>query len=292
MNCISQALFGYDASYDNCYDFKSYIRYLSLNLRMYKLLFPQWIMHLTLDEQTYNSPYKEFFDYHVNRRTLNISVMPRKPLCEMMLFRMVPVFLQDTEGVQKYDRIICRDIDSLPTYRERQAVDYWIKNGRVAHAITDSTSHGIPLMGGMIGFQTNELRKCLEVRTFERMLELDKTINLSQKGSDQTFLNQVVLPRVSKSMTEHYVLGLPQSFRGDCFNYIQDITVEDIPPAMRETNILVNHIGQAGFIMEPVLKFLQKHEKNSEYFEQIERKYPDIFYWHITSEMLKKENND
>ena len=280
-NCISQSLFGFDKSYENCYDFKSYIRYFSLNLRMYRILFPFWKVHLTLDEETYNSPYKELFDYYVKFGELIITVLPRTELCKMMLYRMYPIFLQETEGVQAYDRIICRDIDSLPTYRERQAVEYWIKNGRLAHAITDSRSHTIPLMGGMIGFQTNEFRKALGVRTFDRLLELDKDANFTKKGSDQDFLNKIVLPKVAHSMTEHYVLGLPQSFRGDCFNYIQDVPVDDIPPALRETNVLVNHIGQAGFIMEPVLKFLELHETNSEIFKIIEKQFPDIFYWYL-----------
>lgn len=281
MNCISQSLFGYEETYRNCYDFKSYIRYLSLNLRMYKILFPSWIMHLSLDEQTYNSPYKALFDYYKEYGFINITIHPRTELCKMMLYRLSPIFLQEPEGVQAYDRIICRDIDSLPTYRERQAVEYWIKNGRIAHGITDSISHTISLMGGMVGFQTNEFRKALEVRTFDRLLSLGETIKLTEKGSDQTFLNKIILPKVAHSMTEHYVLGLPQSFRGDCFNYIQDAPVEDIPPALRETNILVNHIGQAGFIMEPVLKFLEKHETNPEIFQEIEKQFPDIFYWYL-----------
>lgn len=279
-NCVSYSLFGYDEQYQNCYDFKSYIRYFSLNLRMYKILFPSWNIHLCLDENTYNSPYKDFFDYHTNQGLIEVEILPKEALCKMMLYRLIPCFIQDQEGVQKYDRILCRDIDSLPTYRERQAVEYWIKNGKIAHAITDSYSHNIPLMGGMIGFQTNLLRKELGVRAFDKMLALDSSQKFDSKGSDQTFLNNVVLPKVAYSMTEHYVLGLPQSFRGDCFNYIQNDPVEDIAPELKESNILVNHIGQAGFIIEPVLKFLEKYETNSEYYTNIEKQYKEIFYWH------------
>jgi hypothetical protein len=135
-------------------------------------------------------------------------------------------------------------------------------------------------MGGMCGFITNDTRKLLGVGTFERMLSLS-TIDLNTKGSDQTFLQQIILPKVASSMTEHYILGLPQSFRGECYNYIQDDSVNDISPELRETNILVNHIGQAGFIMEPVLKFLEKHELDSEKFQKIEKKFPEIFYWYL-----------
>lgn len=249
---------------------------------MYKILFPSWKMHLTLDEQTYNSPYKEFFDYHKESGMINTTVMPRADLCKMMLYRMVPLFLNDEEGVQIYDRVICRDIDSLPTYRERQAVEYWITTGRIAHAITDSISHTESLMGGMIGFQSSDFRKATRSKSLNDMMGLATDISLSNKGSDQCFLNKIILPIVATSLTEHYILGLPQSFRGDCFNYIQDIPAEDIPPALRETNILVNHIGQAGFILEPVLKFLKTHERDidNQYFEETESKFTDVYYWH------------
>jgi|GEM_PF-3169538 len=282
MNCISESLFGYDESYAGCYDFKSYMRYLSLNLRMYKILYPSWRVHLSMDLETYNSPYQEFFDYHVDGGLLDIAHKKRELLCKMMLWRMLPIFSKDGQGVQVYDRVICRDIDSLPTYRERQAVEYWITTGRIAHAITDSVSHNIPLMGGMVGFQASDLRKVLHAETFEEMLGKATDIDLTHKGSDQVFLNRVILPLVANSMTEHYILGLPQSFRGDCFNFIQDVPVNDIAPALRETNILVNHIGQAGFIMEPVLKFLKLHERkeDNEYFEEIEKRFSDVYYWH------------
>jgi len=256
---------------------------------MYRILFPDWRVHLSLDEETYNSPYKELFDYYLSIGEIDVTVFPRKPLCEMMLFRLAPIFMQDENYVQRYDRVICRDIDSLPTYRERQAVEYWIKTGRVVHAMTDSVSHNIPLMGGMCGFETNPTRKLLGVASFERMLMLDKSIDLNIKGSDQTFLQKVILPKVAQSMTEHYVLGLPQSFRGECYNYIQDDVVSDISNDLKETNILVNHIGQAGFIMEPVLKFLETHELDSEKFQKIERKFPEVFYWHLTREIIANE---
>ena len=281
-NCISYSLFGYDKTYNNCYEFKSYLRNMEINIRMNRLIFPNWITHIILDEQTYNSEYKELFDYHKDAGYINISVVPQEELCKMMLFRLIPCFLQEEEGIQKYDRVLCRDSDSISTYREAQAVEYWMSTGRITHAITDSVSHNIPLMGGMIGFQTNQFRKEMGCRTFERLMELSKGIDFNVKGSDQIFLNQVVLPKVAYSMVEHYVLGLPQSFRGECYNYIQNINL-DIPEELRESNILVNHIGQAGFIMEPVLKFLEKYqsEEDKKYFEHIEKKFPNLFYWYL-----------
>lgn len=279
-NCISYSLFGYGQSYESCYGFKSYLRYLSLNLRMNALLYPGWVNHLVLDRQTYESPYREFFDYHAGMGNLAIVVMPKKELCRMMLYRLAPLFMANENGTQLYDRVLCRDLDSLATYRERQAVQYWINNGRAVHVMTDSVSHNITMMGGMCGFQTAEVKKMLRVYSLDDLLQMAPQMDYNIKGADQDFLNRVTVPRVASSMTEHYLMGMPQSFRGDCYNYVQDVPLE-IPDALKESNTLVNHIGQAGFIIEPVLQFFKQHmdEDTQRMYSAIEERYEDVFYW-------------
>jgi len=192
----------------------------------------------------------------------------------MMIKRMMPVF----SG--RYDRVICRDADSLLCYRERQAVEYWITTGRVVHAITDSISHNVPLMGGMIGVMCNEFMQLIESDNFIDFLKYSK-IDWSVKGADQTYLNKWILPRVSKSIVEHYVEGLPQSFRGECYNYIQDIIIDDIKPGLKESNLLIEHIGQSGFIIEPVLKFIDRElpQVRKDFYKEIDVHFKDVHYW-------------
>ena len=180
-----------------------------------------------------------------------------------------------------YDRVICRDTDSLLSYRERQAVAYWERAPKMAHAITDSISHTITLMGGMIGFQSGPFRDRMEVNSFDDLLSLSQGIDFNRKGADQDFLNRYVLPKVADSITEHFVLGHPQTFRGDCHNFIHDIDLKEIgvPDELKETNGYGFHIGAAGFQTDAVVKFLQKHGKDNEYWEGIEKQYPEVFYW-------------
>ncbi len=275
-NVISFSLFGFDSERaEGCFDFNSYFRYLSLNLRMAALIYPDWIVNIVLDEPTYNSVYKYFFDYHKDNGKLTFQVVPSQPLCKMMLQRMSPAFI---EGC---DRFICRDLDSLFSYREAQAVQFWVNAGRVCSAITDSISHTISLMGGMIGFQSKEFSERMKVDSFEGLLSYDTNINFSFKGSDQTFLNQRVLPRVADSMVEHYVLGMKNSFRDMCYDHIQDIELS-IPIELKESNQLINHIGQSGYAIEPALLFFDKHmtETQKRYYDKIEKEYKQIFYWH------------
>jgi hypothetical protein len=200
----------------------------------------------------------------------------------MMLWRLYPAFLLDSNGEQlKYDRIICRDTDSLLSYRERQAVAYWEGGPKMAHAITDSVSHSITLMGGMIGFMSGPFRDRMGVTSFDELLSLSQGIDFSRKGADQDFLNRYVLPKVADSITEHFVLGHPQTFRGDCHNFIHDIDLKEkgVPDELKETNGYGFHIGAAGFQTDAVVKFLQKHGKDNEYWEGIEKQYPELFYW-------------
>lgn len=273
-NAISYSLFGYQHKHDNCFSFATYLQSLSFNLKMAELVYPGWKINLVLDDETYNSPFKEYFDYHISSGVLSVDVHKKDDLCMMMLRRLQPVL----SG--KYDRLLCRDIDSLVSYRERQAVEYWIRTGRIMHAITDSVSHGIALMGGMIGVMCKEFRERMGP-TLEEFEAKGSGINYKIKGADQVFLNKYVLPKIADSMVEHYVRGMPQSFRGECYNFIQDIAIPDVPEEMRESNDLIVHIGQAGFIMPPVILFLNKHlpKARHEYHNAIEDKFKELFYW-------------
>jgi hypothetical protein len=280
MNAISYSLFGYNQQHENCYDFRAYLRGLHLNIRIAELLYPGWRVVVTSDSETYLSPYHDYFDSLIDSGKINHILFDRDELCLMMLGRILPMFMVK-EGNLYYDRIICRDADSLLSYRERQAVEYWMRGPKMAHAITDSISHSVTLMGGMIGFQSGPFRDRMNVKSLDELLSLSQGIDFTKKGADQDFLNRYVLPKVADSITEHFVLGHPQSFRGDCHNFIHDIDLKEIgvPDELKETNGYGFHIGAAGFQTDAVVKFLQKHGKDNGYWEGLEKKYPEVFYW-------------
>lgn len=274
-NAIGYSIFGYGKQNEDCFSFQSYLRGLSLNIRMAALIYPQWHIHISMDKSTFNSPYQDFFTYHAtNNEQIHLDVVDDMPLCEMMLQRLEPIF-------KGFDRVICRDIDSLITYRERQAVEYWIKTGRVCGVITDSISHTIPIMGGMCSFISGGFKKLVGVSSLPELISMDNTIDYSVKGADQTLLNKIVLPKVADSMVEHYILGMKQSFRGECYNYIQDDPIIDIAPALKDSNLLVNHIGQSGMPETHVLMFLNKHltPTQKDLYNRGDELFPETFYW-------------
>jgi hypothetical protein len=280
MNAISYSLFGYNQQHENCYDFRSYLRGLHLNIRVAELLYPGWQVVVVVDNESYHSQYHSYLFQLNNSGKANVAKYQKDELCKMMLWRLTPLFWT-IAGHNVYDRIICRDTDSLLSYRERQAVAYWERGPKMAHAITDSVSHSITLMGGMIGMMSGPFRARMGVKSFDELLALSQGIDFTRKGADQDFLNRYVLPKVADSITEHFVLGHPQTFRGDCHNFIHDIDLKEIgvPDELKETNGYGFHIGASGFQTDAVVKFLQKHGKDNEYWEALEKQYPETFYW-------------
>lgn len=283
MNAISYSLFGYNQQHEGCFDFRSYLRNFQLNLRIAQLLYPGWEVTVMLDDESYFSNYHHYFERLQHDKKAFVTHAPKGELCRMMLWRTCPLFWIGIKGNPIYERVICRDTDSLLSYRERQAVAYWERGPKMTHAITDSVSHTITLMGGMIGFKSGNFRDRMGVKSFDELLALSQGIDFNRKGADQDFLNRYVLPKVADSITEHFVLGHPQTFRGDCHNFIHDIDLKEIgvPDELKETNGYGFHIGASGYQTDAVVKFLEKHGKDNKYWEALEKQYPETFYWRL-----------
>ena len=288
--CVSYSLFGFDKErQDGCFDFSSYLRGLMVNLRMNRLLFPDFQTVLHIDEASYNAYMPLFTSLGESVRCV---ICEPAPLCKAMLWRLKPLFEKDAEGFQKYTHVLCRDLDSPATYREVQAVTYWLNRDKACHAITDSVSHDVPLMGGMIGFKTSYFLNHV-IDNWEDFVT--KTgINYEKKGSDQDFLNRVVYPmfasKGSESIIQHYFLGMANTFldgyltcqcpqtvghASTCHNNIE----VSIPYNLIESNGCCGHIGAAGFYPAYTFNFLRKHAGQFDDILRAERLYPDLFYW-------------
>lgn len=286
MNAIAYSIFGYNQHHDQCLHFKSYLRGLHLNIRVAQVLYPRWEVAIMYDDSVYNSPYKKYIDEIGESSTATAFRMKTTELCTMMLYRLYPLFLINRRGDLKYERVLCRDTDSLLSYRERQAVAYWEQGPKMAHAITDSISHTITLMGGMIGFQSGPFRDRMGVKTLDELMALAGGIDFNRKGSDQDFLNKYALPKVADSITEHFVLGHPQTFRGDCHNFIHDIDLTEELGGLsgdiyKELNGYGFHIGASGFQTDAVVNWLKQWGIDNEYWDNLEKQYPDVFYWQL-----------
>jgi len=279
---ISYSLFGYERERaDSCFDFASYLRGLMLCLRFNRLIYPDWFTILETDHATYNgfaSLFKALEDRNIIRIEKNKN---GTPICEAMLWRMKPVFWKDTFNKWEFSHVLCRDLDSPATYREAQAVQVWINHDKAMHAITDSVSHDVPLLGGMIGVNPAYFSERMKVNSHDDLMKLCSH-SLGNKGSDQVFLNQTIYPEFAQkgrdSITQHYVLGHGQTWLGDWHNTIEDIPL-GIPEELKETNIICGHIGAAGWYEPPTMKLIYKYKHKFTDLIEIERQYPKTFTW-------------
>lgn len=279
MKVICYSLFGYERGRaENCFDFNSYLRGLMINIRMNRLLFPDWTINVQTDKATYNA-WGELFQ----KLPITVEVHDNGvPLTKAMLWRLRPVFEVNFNGFAKYSHVLCRDLDSIATFREAQAVQYWMNKDKAMHAITDSVSHDLPLLGGMIGINPKHFTMLMNCSTWESLIARNNNYEWEKKGSDQTFLNQVVYPvfaqKGTDSITQHYCLGMANTFLSDYHNHIPDMELP-LPFEYKESNDCCGHIGAAGYYSTQTSKFINKHADKFTDLIEIESQYPDLFSW-------------
>lgn len=93
---------------------------------------------------------------------------------------------------------ISRDTDSRLSFREKAAVDEWIRSGKSLHLLHDHAAHTSPVLAGMFGARGN----CLP--DFDRILdEYMKGDTYFRFGVDQRFLNRVIFPRFIDDYLSH-----------------------------------------------------------------------------------------
>lgn len=289
---IAYSLFGYDVGrYDNCFSFDSYLRGMHVCLRFNRILFPGWQMVVNIDKATYESRYRPIFEWYVSKGYIRFDLQENGPLCKNMLWRCKTVFSY-IHPEWEFSHVICRDLDSIATYREAQMVTEWIKEDKAIHCITDSVSHTIPMMGGMVGFRPGYVNDLLSItnrpdQAWDRLLKLAPDIDFKRKGSDQDFLNRIIYPKCAHNATEHFILGMRHDVleeNGRHYSINPNIKPEGVSDEMRgklEEKMLCGHVGAAGFYETPTMHFLYHHDPYKEDYKELEEMaaFDKIFYW-------------
>lgn len=107
------------------------------------------------------------------------------------------------------DAVIFRDCDSRLEWRERGAVDEWIKSGKSTHSMRDIDSHQrLLLLGGMWGIRGGVIK---DMHALVR--EWISKNDMSRHVGDQEFLAEIVWPLVCGDVMCH---GLPFLGDGKC----------------------------------------------------------------------------
>jgi hypothetical protein len=269
MKIIAYSLFGAkNRTPQTSHVFFSYMRGFYFNCLMNSLIFPDWHTHVELDAGTY-SEFDNFFNALKERYLITFDINPPDPLCRAMLWRMKRIFKSDTE------LLLCRDADSLTTYREAQAVQEFVDSGLAVHGITDNPAHGIPLMGGMCGFRAKAIRDTYG--TFDKMIAEYKGV-ISEHGTDQTFLNNIIYPRFKSEMYCNYVSGMKPNGEAQVKTEIANVPVRGISERLWESNLIIRHVGGAGFVEMEAIRFFERLNIDISLGE-VGKKYPRILNW-------------
>jgi hypothetical protein len=259
---LSYSLFGDPSSFE----FGFYLRGCFFNIRMNRILFPEFhtIIYATTD--IINKYYDVLGDVGQLTNKLTIQEEDNNPKrCEGMLRRMMPLFEKD------FDTVICRDLDSVSTYREALCTYEWLNSGLPFHAINDNAAHG-GLMGGLIAFKSEDFKQATGYKSFEQMI---RGLDLRQHGSDQNFLNKSILPKIKNKLLLHNLKG------AGCQASVVKTEVPASGPVDKKyehSGLISRYIGSAGVIDFELLRWFKTHDPNPKW-DAFEKKYPETFYW-------------
>ena len=165
-------------------------------VRGYLTIFPDWELWIYHDSSLYDAIYGSVLLTLEERGLVKLTyVKENELLCKAMMWRLRPIFDDSV------DYVLCRDVDHVPTGRERAIVDAFVSSDKIALGINDAWAHTIPLMGGMVGFKTKELKKRLQANSLDELLNRHKSrFAFERHGTDQHFLMNVVWPVVKSDL--------------------------------------------------------------------------------------------
>lgn len=260
MKVISYSLFGDPSSFE----FGYYLRGVYFNARMNRILYPGFRTLVYVD-------HKVFFKYRELIESLSelgamFSFDAHKDRCESMLWRMKPLF---TEGTT---HVICRDLDSVSTYREANCVYEWLRSGLPYHAINDNDAHA-GLMGGLVAFRTEDFKRDTGYTNFEQMISGQ---DLSKHGSDQNFMNKYIHPKIKHGLMLHLLKGA--GLHASVIKTVVPVANAPINKKLWLADLVQPYIGSAGCIDMELLRFFKSFDPNPK-FDEFERKFKEICYW-------------
>jgi hypothetical protein len=258
MKILSYSLFGDP----NSFEFPFYLRGLYFNLRMNRLLYPGFDNHVSVAKNIQNDVVNSLWSLFPNTSMVFENEAPR---CQAMLWRIKPIF------ETKATHVICRDLDSVSTYREALCIYEWLNSGLPFHAINDNAAHS-GLMGGLVAFKSEDFKRDTGYTSFEQMIQGQ---DLKKHGSDQNFMNKFIHPKIKHGLIMHNLKGA---------GIEAAITKTEVPafgPIDKKlwvSDLISRYIGSAGVIDFELLRFFKSFD-NDPKWDEFERKHKNICYW-------------
>lgn len=260
MKVLSYSLFGDPSSFE----FGYYLRGVYFNARMNRILYPGFVTVVGLDTIAAANHKWLLLDVG-NLLNVKVHYYQHKEKCQSMLQRMHPIWDDSTTHV------ICRDLDSVSTYREALCAYEWLNSGLPYHAINDNAAHG-GLMGGLVAFKSEDFKRDTGYTSFDQMI---KGQDLSKHGSDQNFMNKYIHPKIKHGLMLHKLKGAGVEAK---------VVKTEVPASgpidkkLWISDLISRYIGSAGVIDMELLRFFKSVDPNPK-FDEFEKRYKNIFYW-------------
>jgi|SaaInlV_125m_DNA_1040241.scaffolds.fasta_scaffold08448_4 GT2 family glycosyltransferase len=153
-------------------------------------IYPDWIVRIycTQDIKNLNALKKLASEGHCELFVLESDIFP-------MYWRYFAI------DDPKVSHAIFRDSDSIVDFKEKAAVEDWVKSGATLHSMHDHASgHWSPIMGGMCG-----LKNPISFNMVEQIHNWSKSLRNHRfaYSDDQSFLSKYVLPIYENDMVDH-----------------------------------------------------------------------------------------
>jgi len=180
-------------------------RFLPALLRAARELFRGWEVWVHHDDGLDSCYYGSTLKLLARQGYLRLVYCgPVAALCHAMLWRLYPAL----DGAAEH--VLCRDLDSLATPRERHAVEGWLRSGRALHVMHDHAHHASPgarafIPGGMFGLHVPAFRHLTGLTNMRQLLVHAQQLGVSlhAKGDDQVVLNSLLPPLIGDDYLLH-----------------------------------------------------------------------------------------
>lgn len=134
--------------------------------------------------------------------------------------------------------MLSRDVDTRIYDREVQAVNDWIKSGKLFHIMRDHPHHKFSILGGMFGSR--------KIPNFKWKPMINEIVQKSERNYDQDFLAKIIYPKIKNNCMIHAsfnktegkeCLDFPIPYDDD-FHFVGEYVYADESRSPQHINIL------------------------------------------------------
>ena len=174
------------------------------NIELAPHIYPGWECRFYISEEVDVSIIKKINNYPHSK----VIMMPENDCADRedgragAFWRFYPV------SEESVDICIIRDTDSRLSYRERVAVDEWIKSEKSLHIMRDHERHQQLIMAGMWGLKGNLPNIKQMIKDFNKEREA-AGFSANRYGEDQNFLSSKIYPPLLNNCIVHDGSGHP-----------------------------------------------------------------------------------